>query len=242
MSKNLTFRYSVQRAPEGEALTFDEMEERFLKQLSETKGKCVKSLTNLAQLYSRSGGHEVASRCVEKLIAQSDDPEDLAAYYLGLGCFREQARDYRGAVGFYRQALALEPGRDQTWYFILNNLAYSLNQLGDFDSAIPYLRRAIDINSRLPNAYKNLGLAYQAKGNLVEAAKLYVAATQANASDPRSLAHLEGLIASHPELEDHVSDLSAQLEACRRAVHFARVQQPDLKATWAADRRNQKRS
>jgi tetratricopeptide (TPR) repeat protein len=241
MDQNLDFRFSVPNIPQGEALTFDEIEERCLKQLQEKEGKCIQSLINLAELYSQAKRHDEAFRCVERLIALSNDPEEHGAYYLALGCFMEQIRNYQGAAGFYRQALALEPCRNKTWYFIHNNLGYSLNQLEDYDGAIPYLRRAIEIDPGLPNAYKNLGLAFEAKGNFAEAAELFVAATRADASDPRSLAHLENLISSHPELEIDLPDLPHRLEACRDAVKIARGQQPDLRAIWAKDRQRQKR-
>ena len=241
MDKNLDFRFSVPNIPKGEALTFDEIEERCLKQLQEKEGKCVQSLINLAKLYSQAKRHDEAFRCVERLIALSNDPEEHGGYYLALGGFMEQIHDYQGAAGFYRQALALEPCRNKTWYFIHNNLGYSLNQLEDYDGAIPYLRRAIEIDPGLPNAYKNLGLAFEAKGNFEEAAELFVAATRADASDPRSLAHLENLISSHPELEIDLPDLPDRLEACREAVKIARAQQPDLRAIWARDRQRQKR-
>jgi tetratricopeptide (TPR) repeat protein len=241
VDRNLDFHFSVPKIPEGEALTFDEIEERCLEQLQKKEGKCVQSLINLAILYSQAKRHDEAFRCVKRLIALSDDPEEHGRYYLALGCFMEQIRDYQGAVGFYRQALALEPCRNKTWYFIHNNLGYSLNQLADYDGAIPYLRRAIEIDPGLPNAYKNLGLAFEAKGNFVEAAELFVAATRAGASDPRSLAHLENLISSHPELEIDLPDLPDRLKACREAVKIARDQQPDFRAIWARERQRQKR-
>jgi len=241
MDKNLDFHFSVPNIPQGEALTFDEIEERCLKQLQDKDGKCVQSLINLAKLYSQAKRYEQAFRCVERLIALSDDPEEHGGYYLALGGFMEQIRDYQGAVGFYRQALALEPCRNTTWYFIHNNLGYSLNQLEDYNGAIPYLRRAIEIDPKRPNAYKNLGLVFEAKGNFEEAAELFVAATRADASDSRSVAHLENLISSHPELEIDLPDLPTRLEACREAVKIARAQQPDLRAIWAKDRQRQKR-
>jgi Flp pilus assembly protein TadD len=241
MSDDLQFSFSVPHLPEGEAVTFDEAEQRCLKQLQEKDGKCVQSLTNLTKIYSRVGRHDEAIGCIERLIALSDDPEEHGAHYLALGCFMEQMRDFPGAVKYYRQALGMEPCRKETWYFIHNNLGYSLNQLGQYDDAIPYLRHAIAIDPARPNAYKNLGLAMEAMGQFEDAAELFVAATQVDASDARSLAHLETLVSAHPELKVELADLPDRLEACREAVKVARAYQPDLAALWARDRNKQKR-
>jgi tetratricopeptide (TPR) repeat protein len=240
MSKDLIFRYHVQPRPEGEALTFEEIEQRFLKQFQEKDGKCVQSLTNLAIIYSQNGRYDEAISCVERMIALTDDLEKHGAHYLALGSFMEQLGDFQGAARFYRQALGMEPCRKETWYFIHNNLGYSLNQLGQYDDAIPYLRHAITIDPGRSNAYKNLGLAMEAKGEFAEATGLFIAATQVNASDPRSLAHLEHLMSAHPEVKVALPDLSSHLEACREAVIIARADQPDLAAIWAQDRKKQK--
>jgi tetratricopeptide (TPR) repeat protein len=241
MNENLDFRFSIRRIPQGEALTFAELEARFLKELEAKGGKCVQSLLNLAKLYSGTKRHDEGFRYLERLLELSDDPEEHGGYYLALGCHMEQIHDYQEAVQFYRRALAMEPCRDKVWYYIHNNLGYSLIQLQDYDGAIPYLRRAVEIDPELPNAYKNLGLAFEAKGNLAEAAELFVAATQADASDPRSLAHLENLVASHPELEIEMPALPRRLKACREAVKVACTHQPDLRAIWERDRERQGR-
>jgi hypothetical protein len=73
----------------------------------------------------------------------------------------------------------------------------------------------------------------------MEAAEFFIAATQADASDPRSLAHLENLIAAHPELEVDLPDLTDRLNACRKVVKIARTHQPDLKAAWLKGREKQ---
>lgn len=241
MNKNSKFRYSTRPIPVGEALTFAEIEARCLKQLQDKDGKCVQSLKNLADLYSRVKRHDEACDCIRQLIALSDEPEEHARCCLSLGCLMEHIRDYGSAVKYYRQAFGMEPCSTQTWYFIHNNLGFSLNQLGRYDEAIPYLSHALKIDPDRPNAYKNLGLAFVAKGRFAEAAELFVTATQVEASDSRSLAHLESLILAHPGLEVEVPDLRDRLEGCREAVKFARAHQPDLRAAWKRDRRKQKR-
>lgn len=241
MNQDSEFRYTVPPRPEGEALTFEEVEQLFLKQLEAMGGNCTQALENLARLFAQIGRHEEALSYLERLIALSDDPEEHAAYHLALGANLEQIGDFLGAVKFYRHALGMEPCNKQTWYFIHNNLGYSLNQLGLHDEAIPYLCHAIQIDPAYSNAYKNLGLAMEAKGQLAAAASFYVSATQANAADPRSLAHLESLMRAHPEVTLELPDLTDQLEACREAVKTALSHQPDFEALWQQDRLNQQR-
>ena len=238
MDDDLKFQFWIPPIPDGEALTGAELEKRFLQQLEDGDSK--QALINLARLYSQNGRPEAATRCVERLLEACDEPEERAAHLLSLGSFSEQRRDYQGAVRLYRQALSLEPSHPQTWYFILNNLGFCLNQLGDCEDAMPYLRRAIEVDSSRSNAFKNLGIACQAKGAFAEAAHCFVDATQANATDPRSLAHLEHLLSLHPQLQTELPDLPGRLEACRNAVQLAQDHQPDMRAAWARQRRQQR--
>lgn len=68
-----------------------------------------------------------------------------------------------------------------------------------------FLERAIGIDSNRPNALKNLALSNQALGNLNRAAELFISATQANASDSRSLYHLKELLGNQPCYQVHSS-------------------------------------
>ena len=106
-------------------------------------------------------------------------------------------------------------------YYLHNNLGYSLNQLGRFEEGELYCRRAIGITSKPQNAHKNLGLALQGQGKYAEAAGCFVTATQANASDGRSVKHLEELIQQHPELEFEFGPL---LQKCKVAVGGVRLE------------------
>jgi tetratricopeptide (TPR) repeat protein len=87
------------------------------------------------------------------------DPEQRAECVLTMGQVVEQVGDYRAAVQYYREALALEPTHAFTWYFINNNLGLSLNTLGHFAEGERYCRKAIEIHPHRPNAHKNLGIA-----------------------------------------------------------------------------------
>ena len=240
MDDQFQFRFSVPKLPEGEALTCHEIEKELLRKLSAKDGKCTDSLWNLAGLYQRTGNFDRAAACLQGVAALTEDPEQLGACHLDLGRIEESKEDYAAAAKYYGQALLLEPCSTRVWYFIHNNLGYSLNQLNQHEAAIPRLQRAIEIDPGKPNAYKNLGLSHAALGNLEQAAELFIAATRVEASDPRSLAHLDEFLEAHPALEVDIPDLRKGVEACRAAVAAAQSAQPDFVKHWEKLREEQK--
>jgi len=241
MGDELQFRFTIQRLPEGEALTGSEIEQKLREKLAASGGTCTTSLWSLAVLYQKTGHLDEATRCIQRFIELAGDAEKVGSGYLALGQLEEGRRDFAAAAKRYREALALEPCSQQTWYLIHNNLGYSLNQLGEYTAAIPYLQRAVEIDPTRANAYKNLGLAHQALGNLEKAAELFITATQVNAADPRSLNHLVALMEANPALEVDIPDLRERLEICKKAVEVARQHQPNFDAHWAKLRSEQKR-
>ena len=240
MDEGIPFRFSIQGLPDGKALTGQEIEKELLKSLEASHGTSLDSLWGLAVLYQQTGNLDQASGCMRRYIELIKDVEKLGASYLALGQLEESRRDFVAAAKFYLEALTLEPCSDHTWYFIHNNLGYSLNQTGQYAAATSYLQRAVEIDHTRPNAYKNLGLAHQGLGNLAEAAEFFIAATQANAADSRSLDHLTALLEANPALEVDVPNLRERVEACRRAAELAKGQQPDFVAHWTKLRARQK--
>ena len=213
-------------------MTVEEGIQDLLRTLESRGGKCLDSLANLADLYSGGGEFDKASECIQRFMELTDDPEKIAAGHLGLGGIEERRGDYAAAAQRYRTALSMEPCSTYTWYLIHNNLGYSLNQLGEYSSAIPYLQRALEIDPARPNAYKNLGLAYEALGDLEQAAELFITATQVNAADSRSVQHLISLLDANPALEVDIPNLRERIEACEKAVEVARQHKPDWDKYW----------
>lgn len=198
-----------------------EKEKTLLAQLEASGGENVDALWDLAEFYSTTSEPMAAMKYVEKLSSLADNAEDKAHCYLSMGQIMERNDDNDNAIKFYKQAFALEPMRNNTWYLINNNLGYCLNQLGRYAEATSYCMAAIKINPERHNAYKNLGLAFEGKGEYPIAAKCFFKAVMVNAADPRSLAHLENLIEQHSELLTQLPELSAKLEECRKAVKAA---------------------
>jgi tetratricopeptide (TPR) repeat protein len=214
------FRYAVPQPPAGQAveLSEEQAEKLLLEQAQKSTEDPVSALWALAQFYKSVGRHESALDYLHKLLVFVPDPEAKAQCVLALGQTMESTGDYQAAVLYYRAALALEPTETLTWYFIHNNLGFSLNVLGKFEEGERYCRKAIQINPDRPNAHKNLGIALQGLGRCREAARSFISATKVNASDPRAFGLLTELLTSHSELQP---EFAAEAAYCRQAVEVA---------------------
>ena len=77
----------------------------------------------------------------------------------------QKKRDFAAAVLEWRKALAMYPDDAKA----NNNLGSALTMAGAPQDAIPYLRRAVEVNSNFAEAYYNLGAAYAGVRHLDEA-------------------------------------------------------------------------
>jgi tetratricopeptide (TPR) repeat protein len=159
---------------------------------------------------------------IEKILTLEDDPDARARCFLMMGRLFEKTRDFPAAVAAYSRAFVLPTREDDTWYFLNNNLGYSLNQIGRHDEAEAYCRAAIAIDPERHNAHKNLGLSLQGQGRYLEAARCLLTAVQARPDDFRALDHLEDLLAQHEEIGRDHPELLEAAQKCREAVRTAR--------------------
>jgi tetratricopeptide (TPR) repeat protein len=236
----LEFRFTIPTPPDGVAVTLEEYERAVLERLEKDSSSRKQGLWDLSVIYSATDRQEQSLECLKKLAVLTDGSEERARCYLAMGAQRERVQDFEGAVAYYNAAFELEPQNTTAWYWINNNLGYSLVQLGRCQEAEAYLHRAVAIDQARPNAFKNLGLALLGQDRLKEAADHFVRATQSDASDPRSLGHLDQLVSAHPELLVEVPDLGGRIQDCREAVRLAAAAQPDLEKLWKTLRKRQK--
>jgi tetratricopeptide (TPR) repeat protein len=228
MEKPLNFRFELPRPPVGPLVevSSQEMEKLLLRKLEESENNPTQALWQLALFYKQIRQNGNALTRLQELIPLLPDPEERAKCVLTMGQTMEQTGNYAAATGYYKQALALEPMHTWTWYFVNNNLGFSLNVMDRFAEAEPYCRKAIETDPNRPNAYKNLGLSLSGQGQYREAAQCYVAATQVNAADPRAFHLLMDLLKDHPELE---YDFETAAACCRKAVETAARKVEEMK-------------
>jgi tetratricopeptide (TPR) repeat protein len=220
MEKRLDFRFSIPRPPDGPLveLSAEEMEKTLLKRLDDEQSQPAGVLWQLARFYQQSKQIEKSLACLRQLLAKTPGAEGKAHFVLAMGQLMESAQDYAAAIRYYKEALALEPVQTDAWYFINNNLGFSLNTLGRFAEGETYCRKAIEVDPNRPNAHKNLGIALAGQDQYQAAAQCFVTATQADASDARALRLLRDLLKQHPELEFEFGEAA---EFCQKAVEVA---------------------
>ncbi len=141
-----------------------------------------------------------------------------------MGQLMEEIGDFESAIIYYkqahtdRQADADNPAWMDLWYWVNNNLGFSLNQIGKYQEAEGYCRVAISIDHYSYNAYKNLEVSLEAQGQYKKAAWLYIKAARLSSRDTRSLTHLENILAKHGEILREIPKMNNELEKCRKAA------------------------
>lgn len=221
MKKEMRFRFSKRKQPRKDS---ESKKSEKAKERTETSAekKELDALWLQAVKYADSGRFDEAKMIFQQIQKDNEDPVIIGSCHLAMGQLEEKRRDFISAAQHYRDGLALKTTEVHAQYFFNNNLGYSLNQLGKPKEAIPYLKRAKEVSPHLPNAYKNLALSYQALGDIKNAAELFIQATQVDASDSRSLRHLDELLRENPGLRVEIPDLEERLLMCRAAVKATR--------------------
>ncbi len=221
MKNKWNFRFRQNRPSTGKPMTLEEAEMYFLAKLNDPNGDQQIARRELVQIYRTMGRASDVMHYAQYFLAHTNDLEEKAEMYFFIGQAMERIDDFESAVRFYMQAMESRPRNGLYWYFIHNNIGFSLNQLERYVDAEKYLREAIDIDPNRANAHKNLGLSLEGQGRNAEAVQSYIAAIQANASDSRALKHLEELANRQRELFAEIPDLRYQINMCRQAVAFA---------------------
>ena len=90
--------------------------------------------------------------------------------YNGIGeVYRDNIKDMDMAMRWYQKALDINPNERKANY----GKGYCLNSKGSYNEAIPYLRKAIEMEDTYTAAYVELGYSYYKTGNIVDAMTNY---------------------------------------------------------------------
>lgn len=100
----------------------------------------------------------------------------------------------------------------QTLGCFFNNLGLSYNHVGNSESEMLALLRAVEINPTLSESRANLGNAYQRRGQIVEAIREYEAALAINPSDPKTHNNLGNAYSERGWMSYAISEYRRALE------------------------------
>jgi tetratricopeptide (TPR) repeat protein len=144
----------------------------------------------------------------EPAVVDSRSAIDIARQY-------QRDGDHRRAVRWYVAAIRGRECDPVTLYFAFDNTAKCLLKLGLPQAAAAQCSRAISVDPRRHNAYKNLGLALEAQDKTSAAAVAYLDATDRYGSDARALELLEGLLQREPTLLHRIPHLAGRIQDAR---------------------------
>ena len=137
---------------------------------------------------------------------------EVASAHLARGEIAEADEEWGLALEHYGIGLSLLPEDIRTVYFLFNNAAHCLNALELYSEGESYCRRAIEIDSMRPGAYRNLAVSLRGQGNLRGSALCLVKAIKISPSDERAVQFLKQLLTDHPTLSLQCSQIARELE------------------------------
>jgi tetratricopeptide (TPR) repeat protein len=210
---------------DGEMLSLDDSE-RVLAIMTEhwsDKKGILKQLCRFVLERSDKGKDISAHAYAEKMLLYAETAGEKAYCLLCMGQLKERLGDCGEALKTYLSAMDLAPERNDVWYFLNNNLGYCLNRFGRHTEASQYCRAAIGINRKHHNAFKNLGVALQGRGEYSKAADAYIKATRICPRDGRALNLLEELVSHERDHLVDIRDIMVELKRCRDLVERAAI-------------------
>ncbi len=189
-------------SPEGELISIEDADRMYgiLMKGTDSPDELIRALRGLADECLAQGRFGAACAYLEKSLPLIDSASEKASFLLAIGLAWEHSADFKRARAAYRRAFTLPPEKNDTWYFLNNNLAFCLSKEGRHEEAEPHCRAAIRIDRKRHNAYKNLGVALEGQCRHVEAARNYMRAARLHPADTRAGGLLERLIDAHPEI------------------------------------------
>ena len=176
--------------------------------------------------YTKEGRFGEAIFCLKELLERSPYVQDKVWALYALGQLMEQLSKFDQALTYYQEAAKFCHRTYEIFYWINNNMGYSLCMLGRYQEAERYCRVALNADKNRANAYKNLGLALEGQGRLREAIDYYITATKINAQDVRAANNLEKLLKNNPDLD---KEFNAALKECKEIISEARQGQDETK-------------
>ncbi|CAF4506848.1 unnamed protein product [Rotaria socialis] len=139
----------------------------------------------MGHLMHTLGESEKGEEVYTMLIEQASNEKDTANYYHHLGVMKDRRGEYREAIRFYEQSIAIQERtkdpnhkRLETSY---HNLGLAYNNMGEYSKALSFYEKALYMEKKilpenhpsLATSYNNIGLLYDNMGEYSKALSFY---------------------------------------------------------------------
>lgn len=181
------------------------------KRLAENTSDRAQSLEAFIRFCTQTGRADQAIACYRVQSALLADPEVKADSLASIGEIAEMAKDYSAAIGYYAEALEMEPQGKTLQHCVNRGLGQCLVALERFTEAEPYCRKAVQVCPNWAPGHRTLGQALAGQSRWRESAACYAEGWRVCPQDRRSATWLVEIVFERPELEAEFGDMVRQV-------------------------------
>lgn len=172
-----------------------------LEEITKSDPKNSEAWRTLAQLhwFHQQNPEKAYNELIEALRCE---PSNIWALVLMGNLLTKEKNDVEHAKQYYDKVLEFHPDNA----IAINNIGATYMEVKDFEAALPYLQKALDIDDTYANSYYGLALCYYKLGRLAEAFEVCHKGSLKSAERPENPAVREELIKLYVTVAKELSD------------------------------------
>lgn len=185
-------------------------------QLLQLDPKLSGAYVNLAQAYLNKKEYDTAIGCCNTALTLNPSPNNEAAAYGNRAAAYFEKGDFNHADADFKLAVQANPNDATVW----RRLGHLALRKDDQETAINYLKKAVEISPNFPMAYGDLAwiLATCPKKELRDGRKAWEYAKKACELEPKQASHMDTLAAAFAECEDFAEAVQWEERAIEAAT------------------------
>ena len=184
--------------------------ERIFREIRDPNEKLI-GLNILLVIFFHDKRYDEAMMSVEELVNDPEMAEYKAYLILKQGQISELQGDFDAALGFYCRSLTIGKWPEYVCYFLWNHIGFCWLFKQEFVTAEWCCRKAIEVNPRRGEAWKNLGVSLEHQGKFTEALQCYFKAFSLSERKIITVLHLRRIIRRRHGFIEGLKDVRRQL-------------------------------
>lgn len=157
---------------------------------------------------------------------------DRIKYLRDLGNIYEKISSFKNAIDCYENIITIEKNDISTIGVLTNQIGVCYNNLHDYEQAIKYFKKVLQINNKIPEVYNNIGLCYVNLKNYKLAEinfQISYKLCEKNDLTIENLANLYYYIKEYDKSIEHYNKLNTQKPTLNYASSFPHLAKKDFK-------------